>query len=143
MPSFSKAFSLAEAMRLRSIGGVLDPWHERNSLQQNENELLDSRRSGSFYLRSSGVPVTLIGQEGIRCASPFRRQSKSGAAPATVGGESFSHVPLDLATQGLGRRRRVTTREPGDLPERGHPADARWARAGRTSAVVAKGVATR
>ena len=28
--------------------------------------------------------------------------------------------------QGLGRRRRVTTREPGDLPERGHPSDVRW-----------------
>ena len=34
--------------------------------------------------------------------------------------------------------RRVTTREPGDLPERGHPSYARWARAGRTSAVVTK-----
>jgi high affinity Mn2+ porin len=130
-------------MRLRSIGGVLEPWHERNSLQQNENELLDSCRGGSSYRRSSGVPVALIGQEGIRCAAPFQRQSKSGAAPATVGGESFSHVPLGLATQGLGRRRRVTTREPGDLPERGHPADVRWARAGRISAAVTKRLVTR
>ena len=82
--------------------------------------------------------ITLIGQEGIRCAAPFPRQGKSGAAPATVGGKSFSHMPLGLAMQGLGRRRRAATREPGDLPERRHPSGARGARSGRTSAAVTK-----
>ena len=37
----------------------------------------------------------------------------------------------------------MTTREPGDLPERGHPSDVRWARAGRTSAAVTKRFVTR
>jgi hypothetical protein len=110
---------------------------ERNTFRQNETGLLDTRRNGSFNSGSSGAPVALIGQEGIRCAAPLQRQSKSGAASATVSGESLSHMPLDLAIRGLGRRRRVTTRKAGDLPERGHPSDARWARAGRTSAVVA------
>ena len=128
---------------LRPQASALGALHVRNSLRQNEIELLDTHASCSFNWHSSGVPVALIGQEGIRCASPLRRQGKSEAAPATVGGESFSHVPLGLAAQGLGRRRRVTTREPGDLPERRHPSDARWARAGRTSAVVTKGLVTR
>jgi hypothetical protein len=135
MHTFANSFLLNDAARL-SLDRLLETLRVRNSLQQNENELLDSRRSCSFNEHSSGVPVALIGQEGIRCASPLRRQGKSEAAPATVGGESFSHVPLGLAAQGLGRRRRVTTREPGDLPERRHPSDARWARAGRTSAAV-------
>jgi hypothetical protein len=108
---------------------------ERNNFQQNANGSLDPRRSRPFNPRSSGAPITSIGQKGIRCAA-VQRRSKSGAAPATVGGESFSYVPLDLAMQGLGRQRRVTTREPGDLPERRHPSDARRARVGRTSAAV-------
>jgi len=45
-------------------------------------------------------------------------------------------MPLGSAPQSLGRWRRVTTREPGDLPERSHPAGARDARSGRASAVV-------
>ena len=89
------------------------------------------------------MPIELIGQEGIRCATPFRRRGKAGAAPATVGGESFSHMPLGLAMQGLGRRRRVKTREPGDLPERSHPSGVRGARAGRISAAVTTWIVTR
>ncbi len=136
MRRFRKAFSLNAAIRLRPAGCTLPTWHRRNSLKQNEtglqNEigLLDSHPGRSLYASSSGVPVALTGQEGIRCAAPLQRQRKSEAAPATVGGEPFSYVPLDLAAQGLGRRRRVTTREPGDLPERGHPTDVRWARLG-------------
>ena len=126
MRRFPKALLLGGAMMLRPLRRALGSLQERNSLQQNENGLLDTPRSCSFYSRSSGVLITLIGQEGIRCAAPFQRRGKSGAAPATVGGESFSHMPLGLAMQGLGRRRRVTTREPGDLPERGHPSDVRW-----------------
>jgi hypothetical protein len=109
---------------------------ECNILRQKENGLLDIRRRGLFNLGSSGEPVALIGQEGIRCVSPFRRQDNSGAAPATVGGESFSRRPLGFVTQSLGRRRRTATRKPGDLPERRHPSAVRGARAGRTSAVV-------
>ena len=52
-------------------------------------------------------------------------------------------MPLGLAMQGLGRRRRVTTREPGDLPERRHPSGVRGARTGRTSAAVTKRLVTR
>ena len=90
-------------------------------------QTLDTIELRSFNAFSSGVPVALTGQEGIRCVAPLRRQDNSGAAPATVGGEPFSHVPLGLAVQGLGRPRRVTTREPGDLPERSHS----FRRAGR------------
>ena len=116
---------------------------EGNTFRENENGSLDNHRGGSFNLPSSGVPIALVGQEGIRCATPFQRQGKSGAAPATVGGKSFSHMPLGLAMQGLGRRRRVTTREPGDLPERCHPSAVRGARAGRTSAAVTTSIVTR
>ena len=115
MCRFPKALLLGEVMMLRPLTRALVLLQERNSLQQNENGLVDTPRSCSFYSPSPGVLITLIGQEGIRCAAPFPRQGKSGAAPATVGGESFSHMPLGLAMQGLGRRRRVTTREPGDL----------------------------
>ena len=38
----------------------------------------------------------------------------AAAAPATVSGESFVIVPLGISV--LGRRRKVSTREPGDLP---------------------------
>ena len=86
---------------LRSRGHALASLQERNSPQQNENGLLDTSRTCSFYSHSSGVPITLIGQEGIRCAAPLQRQGKSEAAPATVGGDSFSHVPLGLAMQDL------------------------------------------
>jgi len=68
-----------------------------------ENRLLDGGGTSSFNRISSGVPVALIGQEGIRCVSPFRRRVKSGAAPATVGGEPFSEVPLGFAVQSLGK----------------------------------------
>ena len=123
---FDEAFLLGGAVLLRPLRRAHETLHGRNNLQQNEKGLLDTRRSNSFNSRSSGVLIALIGQEGIRCAAPFQRRRKSGAAPATVGGEPFSHVPLGLAMQGLGRRRRVTTREPGDLPERGHPSGVRW-----------------
>ena len=93
----------------------------RYTLRQNGNRRLDTDGVRSFNELSSGVPVALTGQEGIRCGSPVRRRSKSGAAPATVGGESFSEVPLGFAVQSLGRLRRAMTRKPGDLPERSHP----------------------
>jgi high affinity Mn2+ porin len=143
MCRFPKALLLVEVMMLRPLTRALVLLQERNSLQQNENRLVDTPRSCSFYSPSSGVLITLINQEGIRCAALFPRQGKSGAAPATVGGESFSHMPLGLAMQGLGRRRRVTTREPGDLPERRHPSGVRGARSGRTSAAVTKRLVTR
>ena len=136
MHTFDKAFLLDGTVVLSPSRRAPVKWQARNTIQQNENELLDTRRSNSFNSCSSGVPVTLIGQEGIRCAVPFQRQGKSGAAPATVGGESFSQTPLGFAKQSPGRLRRVKTREPGDLPERRHPSDVRWARAGRISAVV-------
>jgi opacity protein-like surface antigen len=142
MRRFEKALLLGGAVMLRPPRRARVLLQGRNNLRQNENGFLDTPLSRPFYSRSSGVLITLIGQEGIRCAAPLQRQSKSGAAPATVGGESFSHVPLGLAMRGLGRRRRVMTRKPGDLPERGHPSDVRWARAGRTSAVVTKRLVT-
>jgi hypothetical protein len=118
-------------------------WPSCNGFQQSESGELDTYGVHTFNPRSSGAPVALIGQEGIRCVSPFRRQDNSGAAPATVGGESFSRMPLGFAVQSLGRRRRIKTREPGDLPERRHPSGVRGARAGRTSAVVTDRVVTR
>jgi hypothetical protein len=119
-------------------------WPDRHRPEQSDRERLDTGKVRSLNLRSSGAPThILIGQEGIRCVSPFRRRAKSGAAPATVGGESFSRTPLGFAQQSLGRWRKATTREPGDLPERSHPSGARDARSGRTSAVVTEGAVTR
>jgi hypothetical protein len=87
MRRFRKASWLGEVAKLRPVGRAPATWHERHSLQQNENGLLDTCRAGPFFRSSSGVPVWLTGQEGIRFAAPLRRQGKSGAAPATVGGE--------------------------------------------------------
>jgi hypothetical protein len=129
--SFDNAFLLGGMTMVRSPLRVLVALRESNTRGQNETGSLDNDRGGSFNFCSSGVPVALIGQEGSRCVVPFRRQGKSGADPATVGGESFSNMPLGLAMQGLGRWRRVTTREPGDLPERSHlPACGARARGG-------------
>jgi hypothetical protein len=119
-----------------------EAWCGGNILRQNENGL-DTDTVCSFNSNGSGVPIALIGQEGIRCVEPCRRQNNSGAAPATVGGEPFSKMPLGFAVQSLGRLRRATTREPGDLPELGHPSGVRGARSGRTSAVVTGSVVTR
>jgi hypothetical protein len=94
-----------------------EPWPNCNSLRQNRSGRLDTNKTCVFYSRRSGALIALISQEGIRCDSPFRWRAKSGAAPATVGGESFSQMPLGFAVQSLGRRRRIRTREPGDLPE--------------------------
>ena len=91
------------------------------------NRAVDARSKRSLNSASSGVLIVLVSQEGIRCAEPFRRRGKSGAAPATVGGEPFSKIPLGFAVQSLGRRRGARTREPGDLPERSHS----FRRAGR------------
>jgi hypothetical protein len=96
MCRFPKALLLGEVMMLRPLTRAPVLLQVRNSLQQNENGLVDTPRSCSFCSPSSGVLITLVGQEGIRCAAPFPRQGKSGAAPATVGGESFSHMPLAL-----------------------------------------------
>jgi len=104
--------------------------------QLNDGRRLDRFKARRFCCRRSGALIRKIGQEGIRCVSPFRRRGKSGAAPATVGGEFFSEVPLGFAVRSLGRRGRAITREPGDLPERSHPAVVRGARTGRTSAAV-------
>jgi hypothetical protein len=109
-------FSRANAAAL-SPKPLAAAWPNGNSFQQTENGQLDSNESRSQCSTRSGVLIALISQEGIRCGSPFRRRGKSGAAPATVGGESFSQMPLGFAVQSLGRRRRITTREPGDLPE--------------------------
>ena len=76
-------------------------------------------------------------QKGIRCDPPLRWvEFKSGAAPATVGGESFFRLPLGFVHQSLGRRRRIYD------PRARRPAwttsssGVRGARAGRSSAVV-------
>ena len=134
--SWTDFFSLGGAAMLRAPRRTPQALRERNTLRQNQSGLLDTRRDYSFYSHSSGAPITSVGQKGIRCAEPFRRQSKAGAAPATVSGESFSHMPLDPAMRGLGRRRRVKTREPGDLPERHHRSGLWGARWGRTSTMV-------
>src|SRR5205809_7362309 len=76
--------------------------------------------------RTKGNPVRLA----------VRWLVKSGAAPATVGGESFFNLPLGFVRQSLGRRRRVMTREPGDLPEHVILPACGARASGRSSAVV-------
>jgi hypothetical protein len=114
--SLAMDFSRGNSAALSPIPRVA-AWPNGNSFQQNRSERLDTNKARSQTSTRSGVLIALISQEGIRCGSPFRRRAKSGAAPATVGGESFSKMPLGFAVQSLGRRRRVKTREPGDLPE--------------------------
>jgi hypothetical protein len=94
-----------------------EAWQDNNGIQQAANVLLDIKKDNAFNSCSSGVPIALVGQKGIRYVKPFRRRNNSGAAPATVGGEPFSKMPLGFAVQSLGRLRRAMTREPGDLPE--------------------------
>src|SRR5262249_49288036 len=107
----------SSALKLLCCAGVA-PSHtllKCHTLRGNEFRGVDKNGSGFFHRSCSGAPVALTGQKGIRCDSPFRWRGKSGAAPATVGGESFFKLPLGY--QSLGRRRRTMTREPGDLPE--------------------------
>ena len=106
---------------------------ERHTFPENGNYW-----GGPFNSRSPGLPISLVGQEGVRGAMPFQRQGNSGAAPATVGGEPFSEKTLGYAKQSPGRQRKVWTREPRDLPERRHPSGG----SGRAFAVAAKSVVT-
>jgi len=92
---------------------------ENDTLQRNERDQLDSGSAHDFNRNCSGVPIGLIGQEGIRCVSSCWR-GKSGAAPATVGGELSPKCHWVFALRDPGRRRRAETREPGDLPEQRH-----------------------
>jgi hypothetical protein len=62
MHTFDKAFLLGGTVMLCLPRRALVTWHDRNSLQQNENESLDTRRSNSFNSPSSGVPIALVGQ---------------------------------------------------------------------------------
>jgi hypothetical protein len=89
MCRFPKALLLGEVMMLRPLTRALVLLQERNSLQQNENGLVDTPRSCSFYSPSPGVLITLVGQEGIRClrrfhgkASPELRAQLSAASPS-------------------------------------------------------------
>jgi hypothetical protein len=117
----------ASAVSLSPLRRAPKTWHSCHTFQQNGIGQVDARSKRPFNSVSSGVLIVLVSQEGIRCAKPFRRRGKSGAAPATVGGEPFSKIPLGFAVQSLGRRRGARTREPGDLPERSHS----FRRAGR------------
>ena len=117
----------ATAVSLSPLRQASKTWHRCYTSQQNGIGQLDAGSKRSLNSTSSGVLIVLVSQEGIRCAKPFRRRGKSGAAPATVGGEPFSKIPLGFAVQSLGRRRGARTREPGDLPERSHS----FRRAGR------------
>ena len=121
----------SSALRLLCCAGVAPSQTplKCHTLQGNEFRGVDKNRRGFFHRSCSGAPVALIGQKGIRCDWPSRWPIKSGAAPATVGGESFFKLPLGC--QSLGRRRRVVTREPGDLPEQSS-----FRRAGRAHGAV-------
>jgi hypothetical protein len=79
MHRFSKVFWLIGSRMLCSLGRASAPLQERNRLQQNEKESPDARRRAPFDLHSSGVPITLVGQEAR--GTPLQRRSKSGAAP--------------------------------------------------------------
>jgi hypothetical protein len=137
------AAPLPRGLRSSRLLSRVKTWPDCHTLQQIGSACLDTRDARPFNSPRSGEPIALIGQEGIRCGSSFRWRANSGAAPATVGGEPFSKVPLGFALQSLGRRRTAITREPGDLPERSHPTSARGARLERTSAVVTDRLVTR
>src|SRR5690348_7356369 len=102
---------------------------------------LDRLCAPSFNPQRSGAPVGLTGQKGIRCDS--RLGSSPELPPQLSAASRFPNVPLGFAEQSLGRRTTVRTREPGDLPEQGHPSAARGARVGRASAVVTERIVTR
>src|SRR5262249_56181120 len=70
-----------------------------HTLRRNELQGVDKAGAAFFHHQRSGAPVALIGLKGIRCDSPFPWRVKSGAAPATVGGESFFRFPLAFPRQ--------------------------------------------
>src|SRR5712671_5130336 len=65
--------------------------------------------STNFYHNSRRFPVWGSKGNAVRGNYP-----NAAAAPATVSGESFVICHWEISV--LGRRRTVTTREPGDLP---------------------------
>jgi hypothetical protein len=95
----------------------------------------------------------LIQSTAFRCAglvdrpkgNPVRLalQSNPELPPQLSAASYFPNVPLGFAEQSLGRRTTVTTRKPGDLPERRHPSATRGARAGRASAMMTERIVTR
>lgn len=116
-------------------------WPENYTVPAINAERLDRLYAPSFNPRRSGAPVCLTGQKGIRCDS---RCSLIRSCPRQLSAASyFPNVPLGFAEQSLGRRTTVTTRKPGDLPERRHPSATRGARAGRASAVMTERIVTR
>ena len=81
MCRFPKALLLGEVMMLRPLTRAIVLLQERSSLQQNKDGLVDTPRSCSFYSPSSGVLITLVGQEGIRCAAPFHGKASPELRP--------------------------------------------------------------
>jgi hypothetical protein len=65
-------------------------------------------RSTNFYIHADGSP------HGDSQGNAVREFSNAAAAPATVSDESFVICHWEVSV--LGRRRKVTTRKPGDLP---------------------------
>src|SRR5664279_4756628 len=84
-------------MRTRSCAGA---GGRTMSIDSSPGKLLDNR-DGSLVWGSKG--------NAVRGGFP-----NAAAAPATVSGESFATCHWEISV--LGRRRKVTTREPGDLP---------------------------
>ena len=76
---------------------------------------VDKNAAGFFHHVCSGAPVALIGRKG----NPVRLAVSAASQIRSCPRNCRRRVLLQFATglQGLGRRRRIKTREPGDLPE--------------------------
>jgi hypothetical protein len=88
-------------------------WRGDISFQQNENERLDTDRVCLFHSHSSGVPVALVGQEGIRCAESFRRRANPELPPQLSAVSCFlkCHWALRCKVWEGGERRRPASQE--------------------------------
>ena len=100
--------------------GAVSPktWPENYTEPTISTERLDRLYARSFNPRCSGAPVGLTGEKGIRCDS--RLESSPELPPQLSAVSCFPNMPLGFAEQSLGRWKAVTTRKPGDLPERRH-----------------------
>src|SRR5262245_24059609 len=78
---------------------------------------VDKSGSAFFHHERSGAPVALIGVKRESAAICHSGGESNPELPPQLSAASPSSVlPLGFGRQSLGRRRRVMTREPGDLP---------------------------
>jgi hypothetical protein len=106
----------ASRQRLTSAGGGRCSL-KCHTLRANELRGVDKNGAAFFHHERSGAPVALIGLKGNPVRSAVSAASQIRSCPRNCRRRVLLQVATGLYTQSLGRRRRIMTREPGDLPE--------------------------